>query len=86
MGRVCVQAELADVHVEAIPIVVRDAAALDNAFGLRDWARFAYEQRLVGAGEVSAWQEALDAAIASGCFVYAFMLFITAGHKRPGAV
>jgi SAM-dependent methyltransferase len=83
MGRLCVRAGLADVRVEAMPIVVRDAAALDSALGLRDWARVACEQRLVHAGEVVAWEEALDAAAASGCFLYAFMLFITTAEKPP---
>jgi SAM-dependent methyltransferase len=83
MGRLFVRARLADVQVEAMPIVVRDAAALDNALGLRDWARFAHEQRLVTASEVLTWQDALDAASVDGCFLYAFMLFITAGRKPP---
>jgi SAM-dependent methyltransferase len=81
MSRLYVGAGLAGVQVEAVPIVVRDAAALDHALGLRDWAGFASERGLVTAAEVAAWQEALDAASAAGCFLYAFTLFITAGHR-----
>jgi SAM-dependent methyltransferase len=85
MGRLCVRAGLADVRVEAMPVVVRDPTALDNALGLRGWARLAREEGLVDAREVVAWEEALDAAATSGCFLYAFMLFITTGRKPPGA-
>jgi SAM-dependent methyltransferase len=82
MGRLFVRAGLTDVHVEAMPIVLRDPTALDNALGLRDWASFAHEQGLVEAGEVSAWEQALDEAAAGGWFLYSFSLFITAGRKR----
>jgi SAM-dependent methyltransferase len=85
MGRLCVQAELADVRVEAMPIVVRDPAALDNALGVRDWTGFAHEHGLVRAGEVVAWQEALDAAAAGGFFLYAFTAFVMTGRKPPSA-
>jgi SAM-dependent methyltransferase len=81
MGRLFVQAGLADVDVEAVPIVVRDSTALDNALGLRDWAVFAHEQGLIEADEVAAWEAAIDEAAASGTFLYSFSLFITAGRK-----
>jgi SAM-dependent methyltransferase len=81
MGRLFVQAGLTDVQVEAVPIVLRDPKALDNALGLRDWASFAHEQGLVEADEVSAWETALDEAAANGSFLYSFWLFITAGRK-----
>ncbi len=81
MGRLFVQAGLADVQVEAVPIVLRDPTALDNALGLRDWAVFAHEQGLVEADEVPAWEAALDEAATNGCFLYSFSLFITAGRK-----
>jgi SAM-dependent methyltransferase len=86
MGRLFVQAGLADVQVEAAPIVLRDPSALDNALGLRDWAGFAHELRLVRADEVQLWEEAIDHAAANGYFLYAFSLFITAGRKPRQAV
>jgi SAM-dependent methyltransferase len=86
MGRLYVRAGLADVRVEAMPIVVRDAAALDNALGLRDWAGLACEQHLVDAGDVVAWEQALDAASAAGCFLSAFTVFVTAGRKPPSGI
>jgi hypothetical protein len=81
MGRLFVHAGLTDVQVEEVPIVLRDPTALDNALGLRDWASFAHAEGLVEAGEVSAWEAALDEAAANGSFLYSFSLFITAGRK-----
>jgi hypothetical protein len=81
MGRLFVRAGLTDVQVEAVPIVLRDLTALDNALGLRDWAGFAHEQGLIEADEVPSWEAALDEAAANGCFLYSFSLFITAGRK-----
>jgi SAM-dependent methyltransferase len=81
MGRLFARAGLTDVRVEAVPIVLRDPKALDNALGLRDWATFAHEQGFIEADEVSAWEGALDEAAANGCFLYSFSLFITAGRK-----
>ena len=81
MGRLFVEAGLSDVKVEAIPIVLRDSTALDNALGLRDWATFAHEEGLIDAHEVGAWERALDDAAAEGRFLYSFCLFITAGRK-----
>jgi hypothetical protein len=82
MGRSFAREGLADVHVEAAPIVLRDATALDNALGLRDWASLAHEQGLLDAHEVSTWENGLDAAAANGRFRYAFLLFITASRRR----
>jgi SAM-dependent methyltransferase len=82
MGRLFVQAGLAEVQVEAVPIVLRDPTALDNALGLRDWASLAHERGVVEADEVPAWEAALDEAAATGCFLYSFSLFITAGRKQ----
>ena len=86
MGRLFVRAGLADVKVEAAPIVLRDPKALDNALGLRDWASLAHELRLVRADEVAVWEKAIDDAGADGCFLYSFSLFVTAGRKREGMV
>jgi SAM-dependent methyltransferase len=81
MGGLFVEAGLGDVRVEAMPIVVRDPGALDNAMGLRDWAGLACAHGLVEPDEVAEWQESLDRAAANGCFLYAFSLFITAGRR-----
>ena len=82
MGRLFREAGIADLHVEAVPVVLRDPTALDQALGLRDWARFAHEHELIERHEVGAWEASLDAAAAGGHFLYAFSLFITAGQKR----
>jgi hypothetical protein len=85
MGRLFTKAGLTDVQVESLPIVLRDPTALDNALGLRDWASVAYQQRVVAADEVSAWENALDDAVANNCFLYSFCLFVTSGrHRRVG--
>jgi SAM-dependent methyltransferase len=81
MPRLFAQAGLADIEVGAIPIVVRDPTALDNALGLRDWGRLAVEQRLVAPEDAAAWEAMLDASIAGGWFLYAFTIFITRGTK-----
>lgn len=81
MGRLFVDAGLTDVVVEAVPIVIRDPAALDNALGLRDWAGIAREQGLLDAPDVAAWERGLDEAAAGGWFLYSFSLFVTAGRK-----
>jgi SAM-dependent methyltransferase len=70
-----------DVVVEAAPIVLQDAVALDNALGLRDWAGFAHEEDLVTADEVESWQVQLDEASEAGRFLYAFTIFVTAGER-----
>jgi SAM-dependent methyltransferase len=73
--------ELTDVTVEAAPVVLREPTALDNAMGLRSWARTAYERRLASASDADAWERELDEASASGRFLYAFTIFLTAGTK-----
>jgi SAM-dependent methyltransferase len=82
MGWLFADVGIVDVRSEEAPIVVRDPTALDNALGLRDWARFAHERGLVDGGEVEAWERALDEAAAAGRFRYSFSIFITAG-RRP---
>ena len=85
MGRLFTQAGVVDVRVEAMPTVLRDPTALDNALGLRDWATFAHERGLVEADEVREWQEALDTAAREGWFLYCFCLFLTAGRTAGGS-
>ena len=82
MARLFREAGIAELHVEAVPVVLRDPTALDQALGLRDWARFAHERALIERREVRAWEASLDEAAAGGHFLYAFSLFITAGQKR----
>jgi SAM-dependent methyltransferase len=81
MGRLFVGAGLKEVTIEAAPIVIREPTALDDALGLRTWARLAHALGLVEADEVPMWENALDDAADAGCFLYSFSLFITAGRK-----
>jgi SAM-dependent methyltransferase len=83
MGRLFIRAGLTEVTIEALPVVVRDPTALDDAFGLRTWASLAHDLGLVGADEVPKWEKALDDAAEEGCFLYSFCVFITAGRKPP---
>jgi SAM-dependent methyltransferase len=87
MGRLFVRAGVTQVTIEALPIVIRDPTALDNALGLRSWASLAHELALVESDEVPKWEKALDDAAEDGCFLYSFSCFITAGRKptRPAA-
>ncbi|MFO7572672.1 MAG: methyltransferase domain-containing protein [Gaiellaceae bacterium] len=81
MGGLFTRAGLVDVAVEAVPVVLRDPAALDNAMGLRDWAAVAHERGLVPGEDVAAWEQDLDDAVAAGRFLYAFTVFVTAGTR-----
>jgi SAM-dependent methyltransferase len=83
MTRLFGEAGLVDVRVEAVPIVVTDPAALDNALGLRTWAGLAEAQGLLDGADVARWEAALDAAAAGGWFLYAFCVFITTGRVAP---
>jgi SAM-dependent methyltransferase len=85
MPRLFAAAGLDRVRAEAVPIVVTDPAALDNALGLRAWAGLAEGQRLLGRADVARWEAALDEAAAGGWFLYAFCVFITSGRvaSRP---
>jgi SAM-dependent methyltransferase len=71
---------LRDIVVEAFPVVLRDLAALDNAMGLRSWARVAHERGLLDEGDAESWERAIDDAVAGGHFLYAFSVFVTAGR------
>jgi SAM-dependent methyltransferase len=82
MGGVFVAAGLEDITVEVFPIVLRDPTALDNAMGLRSWARTAHERGQLSREDADAWERQLDAAIAEGRFLYSFSVFVTAGSKR----
>jgi hypothetical protein len=85
MPRLFTAAGLDRVRAEAVPIVVTDPAALDNALGLRAWAGLAEGERLLGRPDVARWEAALDEAAAGGWFLYAFCVFITSGRvaSRP---
>lgn len=85
MERLFAHALLTDVQVEERRIVLEEPTALDNAMGLRDWAIFAHEEKLIEQHEIGQWQAALDAAAADGSFSYSFSVFITAG-RRPARV
>jgi hypothetical protein len=81
MGGLMTRAGLTDVAVEALPVVLRDPAALDGALGLRTWAATAHERGLLEAADVGGWERALDDAVASGRFLYAFCVFVSAGTR-----
>lgn len=82
MGSMFAAAGLVDVSVEAVPVVLRDPTALDNAMGLRDWAGIARDRGGLASDEdVTAWTRALDDAVAEGRFLYAFSVFLTAGVR-----
>jgi SAM-dependent methyltransferase len=85
MPRLCAEAGLADILVEAVPIVLQDPASLDNALGLRSWARVAHEQGDLAHDDVGAWEASIDQAAAGGWFLYSFSIFITRARKRPHA-
>jgi ubiquinone/menaquinone biosynthesis C-methylase UbiE len=78
-GALFADAGLADVVVEAAPVVLRDPTALDDAMGLRTWAATAEGRGLLPAGDAEAWERALDAAVERDRFLYAFTVFLTAG-------
>jgi SAM-dependent methyltransferase len=81
MSRLFAEAGLSDVRVEAMPIVVRDPAALDNALGLRDWARLAADARILRPDDAGRWESALDEAARGGWFLYSFSVFLTVGRR-----
>jgi SAM-dependent methyltransferase len=81
VGGLFIGAGLADVTVEAQPVVLRDPTALDNAMGLRSWAEVAHERGLATGDDVRAWERQIDEAVAGGRFLYAFTLFLTAGTR-----
>lgn len=81
MPRLFAEAGLSNVRVEAVPVVLRDPTALDNVMGLRDWASVAHERGLLGAEDATRWEQEIDDAVAGGYFLYAFMIFVTAGAK-----
>jgi SAM-dependent methyltransferase len=80
LGGSFARAGLADVAVEAFPVVLRDPAALDHAMGLRSWARVAHERGLLDEEDTVKWEQAIDDAVAGGRFLYAFSVFVTAGR------
>jgi SAM-dependent methyltransferase len=81
MGGLYARAGLEDVSVEVAPVILRDPGALDNAMGLRSWARTAYGRGLASADDADTWERQLDEAAARGCFLYSFSIFLTAGTK-----
>jgi SAM-dependent methyltransferase len=72
---------LVDVSVDAVPVVLRDPAALDHAMGLRTWAATASERGLLEPEHVARWERMLDEAVEEGRFLYSFSIFVTAGTK-----
>jgi SAM-dependent methyltransferase len=81
MAGLFARAGLEDVSVEAVPVVLRDPTALDNALGLSTWAATAHARGLLAAEDVAAWTRTVDESIAAGTFLYSFSIFITAGTR-----
>ena len=81
MAGLVARAGLVDVAVEAVPVVLRDPAAIDNAMGLRTWAATANERGFLEPEDVTEWERMIDEAITEGRFLYAFSIFVTAGTK-----
>lgn len=81
MGGLFTRVGLSGVTVEVQPVVLRDPAALDNAMGLRSWARTMHGRGLASAEDARAWEDQLDTAVAEGRFLYSFTIFLTAGTK-----
>lgn len=81
MGGLFVRAGLTEVAVEAVPVVLRDPGALDNALGLRSWAGIAHERGVLPAEDVDAWTRTVDESVAEGHFLYSFNIFLTAGTR-----
>ena len=82
LGGLFADAGLVNVQVEAVPVVLRDPAALDDAMGLRSWAGVAHGRGLLAAEDAARWEQQLDDAAAGDHFLYAFSLFLTLG-RRP---
>jgi SAM-dependent methyltransferase len=82
MGGLFTRARVTDVSVEAMPVVLRDATALDNAMGLRSWASTASERGHLDVVHVAEWERMIDDAVSEGRFLYSFSIFVTAGSKR----
>jgi SAM-dependent methyltransferase len=79
MPRLFAEAGLTDIECEGVPIVVRDPTALDNALGLRDWARLAVDRGLIARGDATLWESMLDESMKGCWFLYAFTIFLTRG-------
>jgi SAM-dependent methyltransferase len=75
------QAGLEHVSVEAKTLVVRDPRAVDNAMGLRSWARAASTQGMMTDDEASRWEALYDEVVAQGKFLWSVDFFITRGRK-----
>lgn len=72
---------LSDVRVEAMTLIVRDPAAVDNVMGLRTWARSAQKIGYLSEEDVIGWEALFDEIVAAGRFMYAVTFFLTAGGK-----
>ena len=75
------EAGLHRVGVDAMTLVVRDPAAVDNVMGLRTWASTAHRIGLLEDADVARWEELYAATVAAGKFFYAVTFFITSGVK-----
>jgi hypothetical protein len=81
MIRLFAEAGVGDVRVEGLTLVVRDPTALDNVMGLRTWAASAQACGHLSPEEAMRWEQQIDAAIATGYFLYTVTFFLTSGIK-----
>jgi ubiquinone/menaquinone biosynthesis C-methylase UbiE len=85
MGRqlyaLCRAAGLADVAVEAVPVILTDFAAADRLLWLGSTARRAVDEGVVSAAAAAAWLEGLREADRAGRFFAAIEGFLVSGRK-----
>jgi ubiquinone/menaquinone biosynthesis C-methylase UbiE len=75
------EAGLAEVGIEPMTLVIRNATAVDNVMGLRTWAATAHRIGVLDADQVRRWEQLYDATVAAGKFFYAVTFFITSGIR-----
>jgi ubiquinone/menaquinone biosynthesis C-methylase UbiE len=72
------RAGLVDVACEAATLVLTDPA---DAFGFTTWPHLMHLEGLLTDDELSRWDHVVNAAVASGDFLYAVTFFIASGTK-----
>ncbi len=71
-------AGLVDVACEAATLVLTDP---HDAFGFTTWPQLMLHEGLLTEDEVARWDAEIDAAVATGDFLYAVTFFIASGTK-----
>jgi SAM-dependent methyltransferase len=68
-------------QIEPLTLCIRDPTAVDNAMGLRTWARTAAGHGYIATKDADRWEKLFDHTVQSGKFLYAVTFFITLGIK-----